>query len=104
VNTITPRELKKVLESKVPLTLLDVREEAEYEIANIGGKLIPLSRLSASLHELDKDIPIVVICHHGIRSANAQSYLISLEFSNVINLEGGIDRWSLDVEPALPRY
>ena len=104
MNSITPVELKKMLESKIPLTLLDVREEVEYQIANIGGTLIPLSRLSASLHELDKDTPIVVICHHGIRSANAQSYLISIGFSNVINLEGGIDRWSLDVEPALHRY
>ena len=99
---ITCADLKKRLSAGT--VLVDVREPAEFQIANLGGKLIPLSELPDRLNELSKDSEIVVHCHHGGRSAMAVEFLRAQGFSKVWNLAGGIDAWSHEIDAAIPRY
>lgn len=98
------RQLHECLQQKKDLLLLDVREPGEYEIANIGGKLIPLGDLPMRFHELDPEKETVVMCHHGGRSAQACLFLQSRGFKRVKNLSGGIDQWSTEVDPTIMRY
>ena len=87
------------------MTVLDVRNPQEYDIARIeGAKLIPLHELQDRLGELDPAATIVAHCHHGARSARAVSFLRQMGFTRAINLAGGIDDWSTQVDPAVPRY
>ena len=102
---ITVTELKSWLDEGRPVTVLDVRNPQEYEIARIeGAKLIPLHELQDRLGELDPAATIVAHCHHGARSARAVSLLRQMGFSRAINLAGGIDDWSTQVDPSVPRY
>jgi adenylyltransferase/sulfurtransferase len=88
-----------------PLELIDVREPFEYEIASIdGAKLIPLGEIAERLDELEHERPIVVHCHSGKRSAQAVQLLLQRGFTEVYNLEGGIDAWSDQIDPDVPRY
>jgi rhodanese-related sulfurtransferase len=88
-----------------PVTLLDVREPWEYERCKLeGSRLIPLSQLPARLGELDPGRTTVVICHHGVRSLRAASYLEHCGFGDVVNLSGGIDAWARTVDPAMAVY
>lgn len=85
--------------------LLDVREPNEYAICHLEGSLhIPMNDIPRRLGELDPDRETVVICHHGVRSANVAGYLLRNDFQNVINLSGGIDAWAVRVDPHMPRY
>ena len=103
--TITPRELKDRLDKGDKLFILDVREPWEYSMAKIEGSvLIPLGTLPQSLDQLDRDAEIVAHCHHGMRSADAMGFLHQQGFKNVKNLVGGIDAWSIQVDPTIPRY
>jgi len=89
------------------LLLLDVREPAEWETARIAGaQLVPLASLPARIEELAawRERPVVVHCHHGGRSAKACAQLAAAGFTRVENLAGGIDAWSLTVDPDVPRY
>jgi adenylyltransferase/sulfurtransferase len=102
---ITPRELQRLLARSSDVVMLDVREEWEYSITHIeGARLIPLRELPFRLHELDPRSPLVVYCHHGMRSYDATCFLRNVGFSVVKNLAGGIDRWSVDIDATLPRY
>ena len=88
-----------------PLALLDVREPWEWEIARIdGSRLVPLGDLAARLGQLDSRTPIVTICHHGLRSAQARDLLSAAGFSGVRSLSGGIDEWARVVAPGMARY
>ena len=104
VAEITPRELAlRLREGSV--TLIDVREPHEWDIARIdGARLIPLGTLAASLGSLDRAGDIVVMCRSGQRSAAATRQLQAAGFTRVCNLVGGILRWSADVDPGLPTY
>jgi len=105
VVTITPRELSERIARGDDLVLLDVREHEEYEICRIAGSTsIPMSELSVRHVELDPDKPTVCICHHGVRSAHVAAALARLDFAELYNLSGGIDRWADDVEPDMARY
>lgn len=85
--------------------LLDVREPFEYEICRIqGSRLIPLSRLGASLDQIPRDVRVVCICHHGGRSAHACAVLAQRGFERLYNLDGGVDRWALEIDPGMERY
>ena len=89
---------------KTPHFLLDVRQPEEYETARIeGASLIPLSELPGRLAELPKDRPLVVLCHHGMRSAHAVRHLREAGF-DALNLTGGIDAWSRQIDPTVPNY
>lgn len=105
VPAISARELKRRLDAREPLQLIDVRELFEHEIARIdGAKLIPLMELAERTDELERELPIVIHCHSGQRSARAVRLLRHLGFPNVYNLEGGIDAWSDEVDPSVPKY
>jgi rhodanese-related sulfurtransferase len=84
--------------------LLDVRFKEEKNIADIGGTLIPLPELERRWRELPDDQgPIVVYCHHGVRSMNATQFLIN-KGVEAISLAGGIDAWSREIDPTVPLY
>jgi adenylyltransferase/sulfurtransferase len=101
---IGPRELAAAL-ARGETTLIDVREPHEYEIAHIeGARLIPLGRLPESLGELDSSEEIVLHCHTGERSMRALEFLRQSGFRKLRNLRGGIDAWSREVDPEVPRY
>lgn len=86
-------------------TLLDVREPWEYELCHVDGSLlVPLRGLPARLDELDAEAAIVVICHHGVRSRQAGSFLEGQGFTSIFNLSGGIDAWAKEVDPAMCKY
>ena len=87
------------------VTLLDVREHVELEIASVErARHIPMREIPARLAELDRDRPIVVMCHSGGRSRRVADYLASHGFTEVFNLKGGIDAWSTEIDPQVPRY
>jgi adenylyltransferase/sulfurtransferase len=103
--TISPKELKTRLDKGEKLVLLDVREQWEYDLAKLTGSiLVPLGTLPQSVAKLNRDAEIIAICHHGMRSADATNFLLQQGFTNVKNLVGGIDAWSVQVDGAVPRY
>ena len=92
-----------------PLLLLDVREPGEVELASIRLEgattvAIPMGSVPQAVDALDRSQPVVCICHHGARSAQVVAFLERCGFGSVYNLAGGIDAWSLTVDPAVPRY
>ena len=102
---ITPRRLDARLRGGDTITVLDVREPHEWSIARLpDARLIPLSTLPQAVHSLDRAAEIVVYCHHGARSAAAVEWLQDQGFRAVLNLVGGIDRWSLEVDASVRRY
>jgi adenylyltransferase/sulfurtransferase len=103
---LTPQEVKARLDAGEDFLLLDVREPHEYAAARIeGSELKPLSRANEWARDLPHDRPIVVMCHHGSRSAQvAQALAQQLGHTNVANMLGGIDQWSLEIDRSVPRY
>jgi rhodanese-related sulfurtransferase len=104
---MTPHELAVKLREPAPPRLLDVRQPEEHAfVALPNSTLIPLGELAARMDDLEewKDDEIVVYCHHGIRSGQAAAQLHAAGFANVHNLAGGMDRWTIEVDPTLPRY
>jgi adenylyltransferase/sulfurtransferase len=105
IPEMSPHELKRRIDAGEPFELIDVREPFEYEIARIDrAKLIPLGEITERLDELRGEQPIVVHCHSGKRSAQAARLLQQRGFANVYNLEGGIDAWSDQIDPNVPKY
>jgi rhodanese-related sulfurtransferase len=103
-ESITPEELKTRLHAGDYPELLDVREPWEFDLARIeGSRLIPMGELSERVSELDPAAETVVICHHGARSAYVARALAQAGFTQVFNLEGGLDAYS-DVDGSVPRY
>jgi molybdopterin/thiamine biosynthesis adenylyltransferase/rhodanese-related sulfurtransferase len=102
---ITVQELKAKLDKNEQIFLLDVREEYEYEICNLGGKLIPVSRIQQQVDQIPEHLPVVVYCHLGMRSAMVVKFLTEeFGFKNLYNLEGGIDAWSRQIDSTIPVY
>ena len=104
-------ELQARLQQDEPLQLVDVREAQELELAALAQPVIhlPLSRSQEWLDQipalLDRQRPVVVLCHAGLRSWQFASWLIEAQgYEDVWNLEGGIEAWSVDVDPTVPRY
>jgi molybdopterin/thiamine biosynthesis adenylyltransferase/rhodanese-related sulfurtransferase len=105
IPEMSPHEVKRWTEAGETFDLIDVREPFEYEIARIdGSKLIPLGEITERLDELERDRSIVVHCHSGMRSAQAVRLLQQHGFTKVYNLEGGIDAWSDQIDPEVPKY
>jgi rhodanese-related sulfurtransferase len=107
MKSITASELAGLLQLRDAPRLLDVREPEEFEIASLpGARLVPLGQIPASIEQIAdwKDEAIVVYCHHGIRSMHAINFLTHAGFTNLANLSGGIDAWSREVDPKIPRY
>jgi len=106
MNQMTVRELKQRMDSGDGPVLVDVRQPNEYELANIGGRLIPLGELPGRVHELEKyrDQDVVLMCRSGVRSASALAILEQNGFSRLYNLNGGILAWSREVDASVPTY
>lgn len=104
-QTITPKQVFEKLQNAEKFRFIDVREPLEYQIANVeGAELLPMSRASEWLGSLNPEEEIVVMCHHGIRSANVCMFLSQNGFEKVYNLSGGIDLWSYEVDENVPKY
>ncbi|HEX5393961.1 MAG TPA: rhodanese-like domain-containing protein [Rhodocyclaceae bacterium] len=107
MEQLSPTGLKEWLDDSArskPL-LLDVREPQEFQHCHIAGsKHIPMSTIPARAGELPKDEDIVVICHHGGRSFQVAMFLEQQGFTRLHNLNGGVNAWSVQVDPAMPRY
>lgn len=109
MQQISPTALAERLQDNsqpAPL-LLDVREPWEFQHCHIEGALLmPMGSVPARLNELEscRDTDIVVICHHGGRSAQVAYFLERQGFSSVINLAGGVAGWAASVDPRMPQY
>jgi adenylyltransferase/sulfurtransferase len=102
---ITPKEVKERLDRGEKLVLVDVREPQEYAICRIAGAtLIPMGTIPANLQNLDVDEDVICYCHHGIRSLDVANWLRSKGVSGAKSMAGGIDRWSTEIDPSIPRY
>ncbi|NBX92770.1 MAG: rhodanese [Proteobacteria bacterium] len=101
---IAPLDLKMRIDDDEDVFILDVREPEEWRLANIGGTLIPLGELSQRFSELDPDREVFVLCHHGVRSSRACMFLRQNGFKKIKNIRGGIEQWSLEADPSIPRY
>ena len=106
VPQISVQELKKKLDAKEDVFVLDVREPHEYQIVNLGAPLIPVGEIAQRASELadKKDREIVVHCKSGARSQKAAVALMQAGFTNVSNLTGGILAWAEKIDPSLPKY
>ncbi|MFN3565398.1 MAG: rhodanese-like domain-containing protein [Burkholderiaceae bacterium] len=107
MKTLTAPELARWLkdETRPKPLLLDVREPWEFQICRIdGSEPIPIRTLPMRIGQLDRERPIVCICHHGNRSALATMFLLNHGFTDVHNLTGGVDAWARQVDPAMPTY
>ena len=102
MNTITVSELKSLIDNKEDFQLIDVREEYEYENANINALHIALGEIPVRHEEILKDKKVIVHCRSGVRSANAIAFLEqSYGYTNLYNLEGGILAWAREVDSTL---
>lgn len=103
-----PRWLQAVCAYGEPL-VLDVREPAEWQAASIKANGFALREMSMGqvpprMQELDPEQPVAVLCHHGVRSMQVAAFLQAHGFARVANIAGGIDAWSVELDPTVPRY
>ena len=103
---ITVHELRKLIDAPQPIFLIDVREPGEYAIARIeGAQLIPMRTIPQRLADLeDREEPLIVLCHHGVRSLQVAAWLREHGVENAQSVTGGIDAWSRQIDPQVPRY
>ena len=102
---ISAAELKQRLDNGEKLLLVDVREPWENAQCQIeGAVLIPMGSIPSNLQKLDTDEPVICYCHHGMRSLDAAAWLRFQGIERAKSLSGGIERWSIDVDPQVPRY
>jgi rhodanese-related sulfurtransferase len=107
MREITVQDLAQWLQSGQPVHLLDVRQGWEHEKAALpGSQLIPLDQLVARADEIQPpaSVPLIVYCHHGMRSLRAAAWLSQRGLPEVYSLAGGIDAWSLEIDNSVPRY
>jgi rhodanese-related sulfurtransferase len=105
MKNLKPAQIQQLLGSGHKLFLLDVREKWEFEICHIDtSQNIPMGAVPGLVEELNTEEEIVVICHHGARSLQVANYLEINGFSNVINLDGGVDAWAKTIDPNMPQY
>lgn len=105
---ISAEEVKRRLETGEKLALIDVREPFEFATARIeGAELVPMNTVPEHVDDLRRKasgMPLVVLCHHGVRSLNVVAWLRHHGIENCWSLAGGIDRWSVAIDSSVPRY
>jgi rhodanese-related sulfurtransferase len=102
---ITPREVKDLLARDDKVLFVDVREPWEYDAAHIEGSvLIPLGQIPSNLARLENAGQLVLFCHHGMRSLDAAAWLRAQGVEAAKSMSGGIERWSTEIDPSVPRY
>ena len=105
MKEITVSELKKMMDEMQDFQLIDVREPHEYEIAQMGGELIPMGEVMDNADKISKDKPVIIHCRSGARSGAIVNALESqLAFTNVYNLKGGILAWATEIDTSLTKY
>ena len=105
MREIVPSELRSRMDSGDAPEILDIREDWELDRARLEPVThIPMDDLVHRLDELESDRELVVMCHHGVRSARVVRFLETKGFSHVINLVGGIDAWARDIDRDVPTY
>ncbi|MDE2482514.1 MAG: sulfurtransferase [bacterium] len=105
MKDISVSELARWRDEQKDFVLLDVREPGEVATAAIPGALVMSMRtVPARLHELPKDRPIAVLCHHGGRSFQVARFLQAQGFADVVNVDGGIDAYAAQIDRTIPRY
>ena len=104
-DAISVGELADMRSSGKEHTVLDVREARELDICKLEGALhVPMAEIPDRTDDLPTDQPLVVICHHGVRSQMVVDFLRDAGFDNAVNLDGGIDAWACDIDQSMPRY
>jgi adenylyltransferase/sulfurtransferase len=102
---ITPQSLRQRLDRGDKLLLIDVREPWEHQLCSIdGAKLLPMGTIPANLQSLDTGDDVICYCHHGVRSLDVTVWLRGQGVEGAMSLAGGIDRWSTEIDPNVPRY
>ena len=105
---VTPQQVKQRLASGEKLFLIDVREPSEHQTASIKDtQLIPMRTVPANLQQLEAmsdEAPLIVFCHHGVRSLQVVQWLREQGIENCQSMSGGIDRWSYEIDSTVPRY
>jgi rhodanese-related sulfurtransferase len=102
---IMPREVKDLLAQNDKILFLDVREQWEYDTAHLQGSvLIPLREVPGNLQRIENSDQVIVFCHHGMRSLDAAAWLRTQGVESARSMTGGIDRWSTEIDPKVPRY
>ena len=104
IPQVTVQELKQRLDAGDNLLLLDVREPYEYQIANLGGTLIPMNDVPNRLAEIDRNRDVIVQCRSGARSQRVAEFLRQSGYEKVANLAGGILAWSDQIDPTVRKY
>ena len=104
MKEISVQELKEKIDKGEDFQLIDVREEFEYEVSNLGGVLIPLGGILIEADKVAKDKPVIVQCRSGKRSAAAIMQLEALGYTNLYNLQGGILAWANEIDPTISVY
>ena len=102
---ITPQSLRQRLDRSDKVLLVDVREPWEHQLCSIeGAKLLPMGTIPANLQALDTGDDVICYCHHGVRSLDVTVWLRGQGVEGAMSLAGGIDRWSTEIDPNVPRY
>jgi rhodanese-related sulfurtransferase len=102
---IEARDVKQRLDRGEKFLFVDVREPWEHQTAKIeGAKLIPLGQIPGNLAELEKAGEVILFCHHGMRSLDAAAWLRAQGVAGARSMNGGIERWAVDIDPTVPRY
>ncbi|MCW3101886.1 MAG: molybdenum cofactor biosynthesis protein MoeB [Bacteroidetes bacterium] len=104
MKEVTVSELKKMRDEKADFQLIDVREEHELEICEIGGEHIPMGDVMDNLGKISKDKQVVIHCRSGARSGAICQALETQGYNNVYNLKGGIIAWANEIDPSLTKY
>ena len=104
MKEVSVQELKEMMDKGEDFQLIDVREDFEYEVSNLGGTLIPLGGILIEADKVAKDKPVVVQCRSGKRSAAAIMQLEQLGYTNLYNLIGGILAWANEIDPNMNVY
>ncbi len=105
ITRLSPQQAQTFLAEHPQAILLDVRNHDEVALCSLPNHThIPLHLIPLRHNELPDDCPIVIYCHHGMRSLQAALFLEHAGFTELYNLEGGIDAWSLQIDPSIPRY
>lgn len=105
MKSVTVQELKKMLDAKEDIEIIDVREQHEYDFVNLGVKLIPVSQIASNIDNFPKDKKVIVHCRSGARSAQVIALLEAQRgHENLYNLTGGILAWAKEIDTSLPTY
>lgn len=106
---VHPTALREFLDEHPDAVLLDVREAWEVALASINQpgveqRFVPMNQVPQAMQQWSQDQTTVCVCHHGVRSAQVARYLEASGWTHVVNLDGGIDAWSVSVDPSVARY